>query len=318
VLGQVVDTCLATNPDDRFESSADIVRLLSGRTPSSGGHVTSARQRPKRASRSTIWIAAGSVAIGLVVAWFAMNDSRQNAPGGVPAPAPAPVSRVDSGMILIAAGDYTIGFDSGPANAAFRPAHRVSLQAFGIDRQEVTVGDYKAYVDSMRVPAPWHRDSMPPSALPVTRARMIEATSYCRWKHPDGGRLPTEEEWEAAARGANGRRFPWGDAATTNRANVESSGRSSPMPAGSFATGATPDGIQDLIGNVWEWTSSSFRAYANGPAIADTFTQHGVIRGGAFNTYASIATSWWRQPVPPGATPNQLDKTGFRCAMNAR
>jgi formylglycine-generating enzyme required for sulfatase activity len=221
-------------------------------------------------------------------------------------------------MVLIAAGDYTIGFDSGPANAAFRPAHRVSLQAFGIDRQEVTIGDYKAYVDSMRVPAPWPRDSMPPPALPVTRVRMFEATSYCRWKHPVGGRLPTEEEWEAAARGANGRRFPWGDEPVTNRANVESSRRTSPTPAGTFANGATPEGIQDLIGNVWEWTSSSYRAYENGPAIADTLAQHGVIRGGAFNTYTSIATPWWRQPVPPDPSPNQLDKTGFRCAMNAR
>jgi formylglycine-generating enzyme required for sulfatase activity/tRNA A-37 threonylcarbamoyl transferase component Bud32 len=314
ILGQVVDTCLATVPDDRFESAGDIVRILTGRTPSSGGHLTSTRRVARGASRRSLWIGAGVVAVvAAALGWAALNNSRNAAQPVTPA-----VSPVDSGMVLIAAGDYPIGFDSGPATAAFRPAHRVTLGAFGIDRNEVTVGDYRTYVDSMKMPAPWPLDSVPPAAHPVTRVTVVDATSYCRWKHPAGGRLPTEEEWEAAARGATGRRFPWGDAPVGNRANVASGARASPAPAGTFAGGATPEGIQDMIGNVWEWTSSSFRAYPNGPAIADSFAQHRVIRGGAFNTYASIATPWWRQPVPPGAPPEQLDKTGFRCAMNAR
>jgi formylglycine-generating enzyme required for sulfatase activity/tRNA A-37 threonylcarbamoyl transferase component Bud32 len=313
-LEQVIDGCLATNPDERFGSAADIVRILTGRTPSSGGHLTSSGRIHSRASRPAAWVGAGALALVAVTAAVWLSTKR--ASRGAAAAKSAAVQPVDSEMVLIPAGDYIVGSDSGPANAFFRPAHRVTLAAFGVDRHEVSVGAYRAYVDSMRMPAPW-RDSLPALALPVTHVTLSDATSYCRWKHPDGGRLPTEEEWEAAARGTNGRRFPWGDASTAGQANVASAS-TSPAPIGTFAAGATPEGIQDLIGNVWEWTSSTLRPYPNGPAIPDSMQQHRVIRGGAFNTLRSIATVWWRQPVPVTAPGEQLDKTGFRCAMRAR
>jgi iron(II)-dependent oxidoreductase len=88
--------------------------------------------------------------------------------------------------------------------------------------------------------------------------------------------------------------------------------------AGTFPSGATPDGIQDLIGNVWEWTSSPYRAYPGATAFADSMQQFRVIRGGAFNTPDSIATASVRGYNRPAAPRDQLALTGFRCAMAAR
>jgi formylglycine-generating enzyme required for sulfatase activity len=311
-LQQVIDGCLATDPDERFDSAGDIVRFLTGVTPSSGGYRTSTTRTTRPTRRRRVWIGAGALALGAaIIAMVVMNgrSSHETSP-------PQPL--VDSGMALIPDGEYLIGFDGRGPNTSSRPAHRVALGAFGLDRIEVTVGAYKAYVDSLKARAPWVPDAMPQLDVPVTRVTYEEATSYCRWRHPGGGRLPTEEEWEAAARGKNGRSFPWGDDPVTGRANVESSRRTAAAVGGAFGGGATPEGIQDLIGNVWEWTSSPMRAYPNGPAMSDTMALYRVIRGGAFNTADAIATPWWRQPYPLRATPEDLDKTGFRCAMDAR
>jgi formylglycine-generating enzyme required for sulfatase activity/tRNA A-37 threonylcarbamoyl transferase component Bud32 len=307
-LQKVIDGCLATDPADRYQSAADIVRALGGQTPSSGEQRTSGSRTTARSA----WLRVGALLLG-VGSIALMMKAAPSRDGAQPMLAP-----MDSGMVFIPAGEYLVGHDSGPDNASFRPAHRVALRAFGIDKHEVTVGAYKMYVDSMNAPAPWRGDSIPSLDLPITGMPFQDAADYCRWRHPDGGRLPTEEEWEAAARGKEGRRFPWGNEVARARANVPSSGRSFLAPGSAFASGATPEGIHDLIGNAWEWTSSSFRPYPNGPSIPDTMLAYRVIRGGAFNTLESIATSWWRQPVPPAATPAQLDKTGFRCAMNER
>jgi len=306
----ILDGCLAAAPEQRFDSAADVVRILGGRTPSSGGlRTASVPVQPRRLKRR--WVATGIVALGTAaVAWLASTGRFSRVP--------APALHVDSGMVLVAAGDYLIGSDSGPPAAYFRPAHRVSLGAFGLDQFEITVGQYQAYLDSMKVTAPWDPDSLPDSGVAVTRVTYRDAVAYCRWRHPEGGRLPTEEEWEAAARGAAGRLYPWSDGSRADRANLASSGRGTPTAPGTFSGGATPEGVHDLIGNVWEWTSSSLRPYAGGSSIPDSMSKHRVIRGGAFNTTDSIATSWWRTPVPEGAAPGQLNATGFRCAMSAR
>jgi len=87
---------------------------------------------------------------------------------------------------------------------------------------------------------------------------------------------------------------------------------------GTFALGASPEGIEDLIGNVWEWTSSAYHAYPGGRAFADSMQQFRVIRGGAFSTPDSIATSSVRGYNRPVAPRDQLALTGFRCAMSVR
>jgi formylglycine-generating enzyme required for sulfatase activity len=301
-----VDRCLAAEPDERFQSADEILGVLSGISIAPVSRPAAAP--PPRAAltgRQRAWVMAGG-AVGLVALAAAVAVLNRD-------DLPPPLAAVDSGMVMVPAGEYVIGFDSGPRES--RPAHRVTLGAFGIDRTEVTVAEYSTYVNSIGVPAPWRSDKRPPGDTPVTGVQFSEAMKYCRWKHPDGGRLPSEEEWEAAARGPAGRRYPWGDSEPGGRADIGST-RQSPLPVGSFPNGATPEGIHGLIGGVWEWTTSTPRSYGDGSPFGTADER--VIRGGAHNTDDTIATTWRRVAFRPTGTAADFDVTGFRCVMPAR
>src|SRR5262249_18841283 len=112
---------------------------------------------------------------------------------------------VDSDMVVIPAGDYIIGTDSGLVNA--RPRHLQHVPEFRIGRTEVTVGDYERFVKSTNAPSPWPTGEAPEARVPVTRVPWGDAANYCAWKYAQGGRLPSEIEWEAAARGQRGRSY---------------------------------------------------------------------------------------------------------------
>ena len=107
------------------------------------------------------------------------------------------------------------------------------------------------------------------------------------------------------SRGARhgGNQYPWGSQPKPGAAYTASFKRSSPVPVGSFANGATPSGIVDMIGNVWEWTYSPMRAYPGGTALPDSLGNYRVIRGGAFNTPDEIATAWLRGYSRRSTTP---------------
>jgi formylglycine-generating enzyme required for sulfatase activity/tRNA A-37 threonylcarbamoyl transferase component Bud32 len=309
-LAEVVDACLATDPKERLQNAGDIVRSMTGHSPVSGGHTTATRIRVAKQnvkSRLPMLALAAAIALGAGIAAFLLATRRDGSGA-----ASAPRAPIDTGMILIAAGAYTIGSDS--AAEVSRPAHKVRLGAFGIGQREVTVGDYEALVLTGRAVAPWS-GARPDGNLPVTGVSWSEATGYCGWRHPNGGRLPTEEEWEAAARGTEGRLFPWGNAWDPAAANTAGARRNSPAFAGSYARGNTPDGISDLIGNVWEWTSSPFKAYGDSAPATSGFY---VIRGGAFNTLDRLATNVFRAYAQPSTSRGDLTATGFRCAMSAR
>jgi serine/threonine-protein kinase len=308
-LEDVLDGCLVVDPKHRFQSAADVARALTGETPRSGGQPTReviARLRTRRRNR---WIGAASVGLFALGATALLLQKRET-------PTPhSVIPAVDSGMVLIPAAEYSVGLDAGPSNA--RPAHRVHLDAFGLDRREASIADFREFSIATNAPTPWN-GAVTDADVPVTGVQWAEAASYCAWKHPGVGRLPSEEEWEAAARGTAGRRYPWGDSAPSQHANTLSANRSGPVHAGNFPSGATPDGVQDLIGNVWEWTSSPYRGYPGATAFADSMQQFRVIRGGAFNTPDSIATASVRGYNRPAAPRDQLALTGFRCAMAAR
>jgi len=310
VLRDVIEGMLAQNPDERFQSGAEIVRALGGATPVSGHHGTAEivmknRQRKKSRRNLFISVGAGAALLAAGLAWKFLG-----------APAAPVVPPVDAGMVVIPAGDYKIGSNTGPEVA--RPEHTVPLAAFGIDTLEVTVGDYAKFVEARAALTPWGA-TRPDDRLPVTRVLFAEASSYCLWKHRDGGRLPTEYEWEAAARGTEGRLFPWGSQAELGRANTASAQRPGPAPVGSFPSGRTPRGVQDLIGNAWEWTSSRYAAYPGGRPM-DVSGLYYVIRGGAFNTRDQDANAVLRGAVTPttGNRAADLPWTGFRCAMPVR
>ncbi|MEO5568636.1 MAG: bifunctional serine/threonine-protein kinase/formylglycine-generating enzyme family protein [Gemmatimonadaceae bacterium] len=307
-LQGVVDACLAADPEHRFQSASDVVAALGGdptRTPTIPGAKVVTRPAKAGQNRTPVYLAiGGALVIALVTSMWALNRPR-SAPAtqaGVSAAAD------DSTMVAIPAGQYIIG-NSTRGFAA--PQHSVPLSAFRIDRNEVTVGEYSDFVTAGRAAAPWG-STMPDAKLPVTRVGWGEAQSYCAWRHPDGGRLPKEQEWEAAARGPSGNRYPWGNDPKPGAAYTASFNAKAPTHVGVHESGATPSGIRDLIGNVWEWTSSPMTAYPGAPPLADSLaTNYRVIRGGAFNTPDNIATTWLRGYIPPSTEP---EFTGFRCA----
>jgi formylglycine-generating enzyme required for sulfatase activity len=140
------------------------------------------------------------------------------------------------------------------------------------------------------------------------------AQAFCRWAYPEGGRLPSEAEWELAARGPAGREFPWGDRWQPGAANA---GTARLSPVGSFAAGKTPEGIHDLCGNAFEWTASPFERY-DGQPLPSNLRNRRVLRGGSSSTKVGTdgaleLHAWYRDWAIP-ATRSEV--VGFRCAWS--
>ncbi len=307
-LAQVINRCLQQNPDQRFATAGEIVRALGGITPTSGGHSTAELVRgARRTQRWLVLVLGAMLLLAAVAGLWLWHDRTARPAAGAAAP------HVPAGMVPVPGGAYVIGRDDGPAWS--RPAHQVVLPAFDLERTEVTVGAYRRFVDATGALPPW--SAQPDSSLPVTGVTWAEATAYCAWKYPGRGRLPTEEEWEAASRGADARRYPWGTAWSAGAANTQGERRKGPAPVGSFPRGNSALGIEDLIGNVWEWTRSPATAYPGGVAPPRSARMY-VIRGGAYNTPDSIADATRRGWEPAtGLTRSDLAQTGFRCSVPA-
>ena len=219
------------------------------------------------------------------------------------------------GMVSVPGGPFFMGCNEKVDSECFdreQPGREVEVAAFAIDRSEVTVGAYERYVQAANAERPWRGAAAPDPRLPVTGVRWSEASAFCASR---GARLPTEFEWEAAARGPQGRRYAWGDTFDAAAASLDSTA-CAPCRVGTHPRGDTPEGVSDLIGNVWEWTSSRFEAFPGGKPIAGAGALY-VIRGGAFNTPAVYATAYYRSGIDP-SPPSRADiaQTGFRCAAS--
>lgn len=208
-------------------------------------------------------------------------------------------------------------------------AHLVTLSAFAIDRTEVSVGAYERCVAAGACSAPAYaadRRFTNPS-FPVTHVRWSDANGYCRFA---GGRLPTEAEWEYAARGVEGRTFPWGHHWASRRANHGSfstedtdgsDGHVGLAPVESFADGATPTGILNLAGNASEWVFDVVElrqenpGYGRAPVTNPRGAESGehVFRGGSFRSPSFALRAAMRTPIN---FPFR-DDLGFRCAYDA-
>ena len=307
-LQDAITGCLAPDPAERFQHAADVVHTLDGGASVGRYAIAPFAIRSRRKTRQRRALIVGGLAVGVGAGAFSVR-------GLIRASPLLATAAVDSGMVLIPAGEYLIGSDSG--NGRSRPAHRLRLASFGIETHEVTNGEFSAFAESTKSPVTWN-GPMPGVSLPVTRVQWDEATKYCRWKHPVGGDLPSEDQWEAAARGRDGRLYPWGSSFELAAANTAASGRNAPAPVGSFPRGATSAGVHDLIGNVWEWTRSTMQSYPGGAAMPDSLRRYYVIRGGAHNSATAIATSWFRGFNRPATSRDDLAFTGFRCVMPAR
>ena len=307
-LADVVARCLAADQTNRFQTADEIVVALGGDASRSAGRTpTQSRLVVRRRLTRRTSIVLGAAAV--VIAVFIWSELPGSAAKNAQLTA-TPLTGPDSGMVRIGAGAYVIGNDGGTALA--RPRHLTRVNAFAIDRTEVTIAAYREYVTATR--ASWSNTEND-GRIPATRVPWSDAANYCAWKHPHRGRLPTEVEWEAAARGVAGRSFPWGEGSAGARANTKSFARTGPVAVGSFMNGATPEGIQDLSGNVWEWTASPLTAYPGAVALPDSLKNYRVIRGGAFDTIDSVATGWVRGYLRFDMPGTQLPNTGFRCVI---
>jgi formylglycine-generating enzyme required for sulfatase activity len=220
-------------------------------------------------------------------------------------------------MTEIPEGWFVMGSEQGPQSS--RPSHEVFVSAFKIGTTEVTHGHFLEYVrESGRVPLAW-RDGVPdqPSNHPVTGILWMEAEAFCRWQ---GGRLPTEAEWEKAARGTDGRAYPWGNAWDPSRANTSESGVGGVTRVGSFPTGQSPYGVQDMAGNALEWVADYFDPayFAEGttqdPKGPEQVLDHGL-RGGSWTSPHEQATTYFRDSSH-SVLPN--GRVGFRCVMGSQ
>jgi formylglycine-generating enzyme required for sulfatase activity len=169
-------------------------------------------------------------------------------------------------MILIPAGEFTMGSQPGDnwAENNEEPARVVYLEAFYIDQLEVTNLQFRRFLDATQWPIPgeWRAiiEVEDTEFLPVTGVSWEDATAYARWA---GKRLPTEAEWEKAARGTDARRFPWGNEFDADRANNDRD----LLAVGSKPEGASPYGVLDMAGNVAEWVSTPFAPYPRREAV---------------------------------------------------
>lgn len=332
---------------------------------------------------AVVGVAAGVSVLGAVATWLVLSSQPEArtpevtvasaapepptpvAAAAAPAPPPAPCP---DGMVEMTGGAYFMGTDDvdQPVLQSARPAHKVEVGSYCIDVHEVTVADYRACSDTGECKRA-HRDAMWPrgnqdddawatdrktySALcnegvegredhPVNCVSWHQAEAFCAWK---GGRLPTEEEWEYAARGSDGRVYSWGDEVPDSermngcgvecvqwRASVDLSehpplyetddGHIGTAPVGSFPAGRTQAGLYDMAGNVFEWTQSEFLPFDEAERLAqaakadpDAPTKR-VIRGGAFNSFMpAFADPALRFGQVEDAHPHAI---GFRCAAD--
>jgi hypothetical protein len=208
------------------------------------------------------------------------------------------VGRVDGGeMVFVPGGVYILGADDGTPHE--RPARKVTLAAFLIDRHEVTVGQYRRFATALKARVPPQPEGST-DRHPVVNVDFVSAAAYAKWS---GKRLPTDDEWEAAARGPAGRAYPWGtedDPAKRNGAG-DADGHAGLAPAAAIPAGASSVGAFDMLGNAWEWCAGSFAGTPGSKSV----------RGGSWRLLGQPIRASFRNGVDPQV---RWDDLGFRCA----
>jgi formylglycine-generating enzyme required for sulfatase activity/tetratricopeptide (TPR) repeat protein len=226
-------------------------------------------------------------------------------------------------MVYVPAGGFSMGSDSGSSNE--KPVHTVYLDSFWIDQTEVTNKMYSLCVSAGICQPPKSANSYSRISYyensdfenyPVIYVDWDMANTYCTWA---GRRLPTEAEWEKAARGTTKSTYPWGDEADGEKANYMGI-KGDTTPVGVFDLGKSPYGVFDLAGNVMEWVADWYSSnyYANSPREnplgPSSGTAH-VLRGGSWKSNLNSIRSSYRFGLNPDMTNFYL--IGFRCALDA-
>lgn len=228
----------------------------------------------------------------LTLSWICLAMATITAAAETP---PAP----PEGMVYVPAGEFIMGSEKGDPDE--RPQHTAQTGAYFIDKLEVSNADFKKFNPEYKYPE--GRDN---HAAKVT---WEQATAYAAWA---GKRLPTEAEWEKAARGTDGRTFPWGESYDASFILWDETHERGSAPA----RPESPYGCLDMAGGAWEWTADWYKPYPGNSVPSDAYGEkYKVIRGGAsFNDCAMLRTSH-RYYLPPNTTGKYY--TGFRCVKDA-
>jgi formylglycine-generating enzyme required for sulfatase activity len=239
-----------------------------------------------------------------------------------PAPGETQVSEKDGMvMVYVPAGNFSMG--SNDSTADEQPVHTVDLDAYWIDRTEVTNGMYSLCVEAGDCQRPKKNNSNTHynyysdplyANYPVIFVNWNDAQKYCSWA---GRRLPTEAEWERAARGTDGRTYPWGNGSPSNSLLNFNNPMGDTTGVGSYSSGASPYGVLDMAGNVSEWVADWYDVgyYGSSPSSNPTGPatgQYRVLRGGSWYSDEYLIRSADRHWLEP----DKWDLlVGFRCAL---
>jgi len=237
-------------------------------------------------------------------------------PGTSPFPYPVETQIHGAAMIFIPAGTFAMGSDSG--NSDHQPAHSVSLNAFYIDKFEVSLEDYNRCVTAGACQPPDPLPYLDPKSYadrPAVNLTWQDARDYCSWRD---AALPSEAQWEKAARGSDGRAYPWGNSAPDcSLANYGNKCRRGLSPVDSYPVAASPYGVINLAGNTMEWVADVYDPdyYAGSPTSDPTGPEAGkerVVRGGGWTfplEYLATYARWHQDPERGYAN------VGFRCVV---
>lgn len=238
----------------------------------------------------------------------------------------------DEEMVLIPEGAFLMGSSDKDGRIGKSvgvdeiPQHSVNLKAYYIDKYEVSNSDYKAFVDTAGYAPPespsdkesysWKGNNIPVGQedVPVTFVNWQDADAYCRWA---GKRLPTEAEWEKAARGTDGRQWPWGNESRGDACNTKYTVAGRLLPKGSITGDVSPYGVYDMCGNVAEWTSSFYLPYTGSTLKRGSFGEKfKVARGGSWvmPAFPYSRVSYRANSYSPDYKHRGV---GFRCVKDA-
>ena len=281
------------------------------------------------------WLIVAAICVVGVAAIFMAYKAGTKKGLGTSSPAVVEINASLDNMILIPAGEFIMGSDDVDASGKSQefgfneplylnehPRRKVTLHAFYIDKYEVTNREFKKFLRDLgkysdaQIDMLTERLQMQQDNVPVRNITWFKADEYCRYYRK---RLPTEAEWEKAARGTDGREYPWGNDWNAEYVNA-GQGESDLTPVGSYENGKSAYGVYDMAGNVMEWTADWYESYPGAEYQSPNYgKKRRVVRGGSWGGVGHyVIPHYFRVAYRFNFPPDQaFNDVGFRCAKDA-